>query len=236
MGKFSYVFYDLDGTLSKSAPGITRSVQYALDSIGIHEPDLKKLEVFIGPPLFMSFKQFCGFDDEMSARMVDKYREYYDKKGVYETEMYDGMEGLLAKEKEAGQVLAICSSKPYPRVLEVLGHLGITSYFTKVIGAPQEEYNSPKGKTAEHKVTLLANALKQWHAELSETEKGLSMEEFKSRCIIVGDRKFDILAGKENGIATAGVTFGYGTREELEQYGAGFVADNAGQLGEYLMA
>ena len=109
---FQYVLFDLDGTLTDPKTGITSCVQYALADAGIEEPDLDKLEPFIGPPLTDSFREFYGFDDEQIKRAIDKYHERFDEKGIFENEIIEGIPELLKALKDAGRRVSIASSKP----------------------------------------------------------------------------------------------------------------------------
>ena len=105
---FRYVLFDLDGTLTDPKTGITSCVQYALADAGIEEPDLDKLEPFIGPPLTDSFREFYGFDDEQIKRAIDKYHERFDEKGIFENELIEGIPELLKALKDAGRRVSIC--------------------------------------------------------------------------------------------------------------------------------
>ena len=78
MNSKKYIFFDLDGTLTDPMTGITRSVQYALKSYGIEEPDLEKLTPFIGPPLKDSFMKYYGFSEEKATEAIGRYREYFE--------------------------------------------------------------------------------------------------------------------------------------------------------------
>ena len=110
--EYKYLLFDLDGTLTDPKEGITTSVQYALQSFGIEEPDLEKLTPFIGPPLRDSFMHFYGFDEEQAERAVEKYREWFRPKGIYQNAIYPGIREMLSKLRESGKVLAVASSKP----------------------------------------------------------------------------------------------------------------------------
>ena len=99
---FQYVLFDLDGTLTDPKAGITSCVQYALADAGIIEPNLDKLEPYIGPPLTDSFREFYGFDDEQIKRAIDKYHERFDEKGIFENEIIEGIPELLKALKDAG--------------------------------------------------------------------------------------------------------------------------------------
>ena len=122
---FEYILFDLDGTLTDPKLGITSSVQYALRALGIEEPSLDKLEVFIGPPLTDSFREFYGLDEEQMITAVDKYRERFATQGIFENEIYPGIPQMLADLKAKGKKLAIASSKPTLFVEQILEHFEI---------------------------------------------------------------------------------------------------------------
>lgn len=130
-----YFLFDLDGTLTDPKVGITTCVQYALHSFGIEEPDLDKLEPFIGPPLKESFMDFYGMDEERAQEAVEKYRERFSDKGLYENEIYPGMAQMLQLLSEKGFRLAVASSKPTVYVEKILEHFGIRQYFKVVVGS-----------------------------------------------------------------------------------------------------
>ena len=130
-----YFLFDLDGTLTDPKVGITTCVQYALQSFGIQEPDLDKLEPFIGPPLKESFMEFYGMDGEQADEAVEKYRERFNDKGIYENEIYPGMARMLQILSGKGFRLAVASSKPTVYVERILEHFGIRQYFKAVVGS-----------------------------------------------------------------------------------------------------
>lgn len=132
---FEYILFDLDGTLTDPKLGITSSVQYALRALGIEEPSLDKLEVFIGPPLTDSFREFYGLDEEQMTTAVDKYRERFATQGIFENEIYPGIPQMLADLKAKGKKLAIASSKPTLFVEQILEHFEIGKYFDHVVGS-----------------------------------------------------------------------------------------------------
>ena len=185
MSRFTYCLFDLDGTLSASAPGITRCVQYALHCLGIEEPDLKSLETFVGPPLGDEFKRRYGFDDRTCAIAIDRYRERYRKAGIFECELYPGIQEMLQAQYEAGQKLAVASSKPEAFVKQIMEHFQIAPYFSAICGAPMDE----------------------------EKQGALA-----------------------NGVVPVGVTFGYGTREELEEAGCRLIAADSKALERILLS
>ena len=130
---FKYVLFDLDGTLTDPKEGICKSVQYALHRCGVEEPDIDKLEPFIGPPLKDSFALFYQFDQDTIEKAVAAYRERFSMVGLYENLIYPGIAEMLADLKEDGAKLAIASSKPTVFVEKIIDHFGIAEYFDAVI-------------------------------------------------------------------------------------------------------
>lgn len=142
---FDFVLFDLDGTISKSELGITRCVQYALESIGIHESDQAVLRTFIGPPLSTHFQEVYGVDEACAEKLLAKYRERYNTIGIYEAEMYEGIFDLLKTCFEKGIKLGIVSSKPKVYLDQLLKHFGIDAFFCEVLGpALQKKKRIPK--------------------------------------------------------------------------------------------
>ena len=227
--KFRYVLFDLDGTLSESAPGITKSVQYALSALGIDEPDLKKLETFVGPPLNVEFRRLYHFDDDTTEFAVMKYREYYTKNNaIFDCNMYPGTEEMLIACKEAGIRMAVASSKPHPFVIRILENYGILSYFDIVIGSGLDDEKRAAG--TDQKTFIVQTALEK----LRMLDACTDDESFRQSCSMVGDRSFDIIGAKENHVCAIGVTFGYGSKEELISSGADCIAHSMEELRKIL--
>ena len=127
---YKVILFDLDGTLTESGEGITKSVQYALDKLGKPEPDLEKLKVFVGPPLMEQFMKYADVDEETAKQAVVYYRERYTVKGIFENRPYEGVEELLDTLKSRGYILAVASSKPENFVKQILDYFNLTQYFT----------------------------------------------------------------------------------------------------------
>ena len=127
---YKVILFDLDGTLTESGEGITKSVQYALERIGKPEPNLEKLKVFIGPPLMEMFMQYAQIDEATAKQAVEIYRERYSVTGIFENAVYPGIENMLAQLEKKGYILAVASSKPEVYVRQILDHFGLTRYFT----------------------------------------------------------------------------------------------------------
>lgn len=206
------ILFDLDGTLTDSGPGITKSVQYALAAFGIDEPDLENLNCYVGPPLLESFMNFAGLSREEAKKAIVKYRERYEKEGILENELYEGIPELLAYLKEQGKTLAVASSKPEKYVEKILEHFEIRSYFTVVTGSEMNETRTEKGEVIE------------------ETLRRLGAENSRSDVVMVGDRSYDVIGARENGLLCVGVSYGYGGREELEAAGAAKICDTPEEL------
>lgn len=218
---FNYILFDLDGTLTDPKLGITSCVQYALKAFGIEEPNLDKLEPFIGPPLKDSFMEFYGFNEEQTKTAIDRYHERFDEKGIYENEIYPGIPAMLESLKESGRRLAIASSKPTPLVERVLEYFNIKQYFDYIVGS------NPDG-TRSRKEEVVEEALRQMvPSELPQTER-------KAVVAMVGDRKFDIEGAKAHGLTSVGVSFGYAPEGELEQAGADYIVDTVDALYKVL--
>lgn len=208
---YKTVLFDLDGTLTDSGLGITNSAAYALKRYGITETDRKKLDRFVGPPLSDSFERFYGLSKKQSAEAIYVYREYYDTKGIFENEVYDGIPELLAKLKADGKKILVATSKPEPYAIKIMEHFGLSKYFDYIAGANMDETRSDKQE-------IIMYAL----SEVGVTDI--------SSVIMVGDREYDIIGAKKVGADSIGVTYGYGSRDELENAGATFIAENPSDI------
>ena len=204
---YQYILFDLDGTLTNSELGITTCVQHALKKFGIVVEDRTLLRPFIGPPLGESFQVYYGLSKEESQRAIEYYRERFSVKGLYENEVYDGVEKLLQTLKSCGKKLIIATSKPEKFTLMILEHFDLLKYFDFVAGATLD---GSRGEKAD----VIRYAL-----ELSGIED-------KSDVIMIGDRKFDILGAKENELKSIGVLYGFGDREELTEAGADYIVEH----------
>ena len=211
-----YILFDLDGTLTDPMEGITRSVQYALRAYGIEEPDLKALCPFIGPPLKESFMKYYGFPEDKAQEAIGKYREYFAVTGIFENQVYDGIEKMLRELKAAGRTLLVATSKPEEFAVRILEHFHLDGYFDYVCGASMDEKRVKKGE-------VIAYALET--AGIGDA----------SKAVMVGDREHDVIGAKENNMDCVGVLFGYGSRQELEAAGAWKTAVTVEELGEILL-
>ncbi len=136
---YKAILFDLDGTLTDSGEGITRSVQYALEKIGKPEQDRQKLNIFVRPPLLEQFQEYAGIDEEAAKKAVEYYRERYAPVGIYENELYPGVLEMLAGLKARGYRLGVgASSKPENFVNKVLEYFHMEAYFEEIVGSKPE--------------------------------------------------------------------------------------------------
>lgn len=206
---YKYVFFDLDGTITDPYEGITACVKYALLQFGI-QAEQKELLSFIGPPLKDEFMRRFSMSEKDAEEAVVWYRKRYPNEGIFECELYDGIREFLEKLSRE-HTLVLATSKPLVFAERILEHFDIKKYFTHIVGATFD------GRLSE-KSGILAEALRVSDAPLDES-------------VMIGDRLFDTEAGVLNGIASIGVTYGYGTRAEHEE--AVFVADSVFDLAEF---
>ncbi len=208
-------FFDLDGTLTDPAIGITNSIMYALKSYGIEETDREKLYPFIGPPLVDSFQRYYGFTEEMGYEATRRFQEYFREKGLFENRVYEGIPELLKGLREKGAKVVLATSKPEEFALRILEHFDLIQYFDFVCGASMDE------KKCFRKEDVLSYALETSGAKPENS------------CMI-GDRKFDMEAAKGFGMEAIGVLYGYGDREELTLAGADRICQSVEELKKEL--
>ncbi len=216
ISKYSAVLFDFDGTIADTGRGIFNSIQYAVEQLGLEPLDNATLRRFIGPPIYDSFKRELGLDDEKSDFAVKKYREKYSESGIYELDLYDGILPLMNNLKENGIKIGIASSKPQNFIIRLVDFLSIGELID-FISAPSAD-DTPQSKTS-----LINNA-----AEALNISKG--------KIIMVGDRYFDINGANGAGVKSIGVTFGYGSEEELKNAGATHIAGCAEKIADIIFA
>jgi phosphoglycolate phosphatase len=208
---FEYILFDLDGTITDSGEGITKSVQYALKSFDISVDNLEDLNKFIGPPLKDSFKKYYNFDDEKAELGLKKYREYYADKGIFENNLYDGIVELLDTLVKNNKKIILATSKPEVYAKQILKYFKIDKYFNFVAGSDFEETRVKKGDVIKYAL------------------EGAKVSEL-SKVIMVGDREHDIIGAKENNIKSIGVLYGYGDVVELTQARAEYIVKTPKEL------
>lgn len=205
------ILFDLDGTLTDPKIGITRCIRHALTELGHEPPDRDALEWCIGPPLRHSFGTLLdSTDNDLLEQAVRLYRQRFAEVGLFENHVYDGIPEALAELRRQGYRLFLATSKPRIFAEQILDHFALTGFFDTAHGSELDGSLTDKPSLVRH---ILAT-------------EGLHPDQ----TMIIGDRKYDILGGKANGIRTGAVTYGYGTREELETERPDLLFDSPEQL------
>ena len=217
MKDYTYLLFDLDGTLTDPAMGITNSVAFALARFGIQNKDRKQLYPYIGPPLVNAFMEFAGLSHEDAQKALGYYREYFAPKGIFENKPYEGIIETLRKLKMAGKRLLVATSKPEPYARRIIEHFGMADYFEFVAGASMDEVRVKKEDVIRYAFESI----------------GVSGE---VSALMIGDRRHDIEGAAKNGIDSMGVLYGYGSREELEEAGATYLAESPVNIAELILS
>lgn len=212
--KLRALLFDLDGTLTNPGTGITNSIIYALEKYGI-KAERSSLYRFIGPPLRHTFMNHFGFSRERAEEAVSFYREYFEKRGMFENELYDGIPELLRMLHGRGVKLVVATSKPEFYAKQIIRHFGLDTYFSSVTGSGMDGSMTSKSE-------LIAHIL---------DSGGLS----RDCTAMIGDRQYDIDGARVNGICAIGVRWGYAEEGELEGSGADFIVQNMEQLTNILL-
>lgn len=208
------ILFDLDGTIIDSEEGVTRSVQYSLQKMGIEENDLQKLRVFIGPPLIDSYMRWYGFSEEQAKECIRFYRERFQVTGYQECLLYPYVKEILAHLKDRGYAVGLASSKPEEFCISILEMLKIADHFDVIAGASMD------GKIGE-KAQVLNEAMKRFHIQPEEA-------------VLIGDTRFDAAGAAEVHMPCIGVSYGFGTKEELLENGCAAVFDSLEEVEKYL--
>lgn len=206
-----HVFFDLDGTLTDPKEGITRCIQHALHEMSFEAPPADELTWCIGPPLLGSFERLVGA--ARAAEGLALFRERFSTIGWQENVPYPEVHEALARLVEAGRSLYVATSKPHVYATRIVGHFNLQSYFTQIFGSELDGTRADKSE-------LLAYALAQTQAR---------------DAVMIGDRSHDMVGAVDNAIPGIGVTYGYGTRKELEQAGAHHIVNSPRELADLLL-
>ena len=204
------VIFDFDGTICNTGEGIMKSAKYALDTFGVPCGKWEELSFFIGPPLLVTFQEKFNQEVSQASELVKKFRERYGKQGIYESALYDGVAELISSLKADGMKLAIASSKPEKYINELLERFGVAGFFDVVCGVSFTA-------DCESKQSIIARAL-----------NGLGVSNEEALC--VGDKFYDIDGAKANHIKSVGVLWGYGSKFELIECSADFIAEKPGDI------
>ena len=211
--RYSTILFDLDGTLTASAPGIIASLEFALKECG-HTPPENMLR-FVGPPLWYSLKEFCGIEGDEAERVISCYKERYTRRGMFENSVYEGVMEALESLFQRGYTLGTATGKYELYARRITDHFGLSPYLAGVFG-------SEKDKGRVEKADIIGYAL---------SELGISD---KSTVLMVGDRSYDAEGAKKAKVDCMGVLWGYGSKEELESAGVRYIASTPAHMLEIL--
>lgn len=216
--KWKYLLFDLDGTVTNSKEGILNCVKYAYEAAGLPVPEEKTLLRYIGPPLVDSFQEVAGMTRQEAEQATQKYRERYSVTGLFENQVYEGMDETLRSLKREGFQIALATSKPEEYSVRILEHFGLSDCFDEVVGSMLDGRRNRKAEV------------------IQEVFRRMNISQEEKQCtIMIGDRKHDILGAKECGIASLGVYYGFAPAGELEEYGADYVLQRVDQILPFFM-
>ncbi len=208
----AHIYFDLDGTLTDPYEGITRCILYALDSLGFPHPSEEYLHSCIGPPLYDTFPELVGKDRTLEA--IDLYRERFVDVGWQENEPYEGIIDALRTIHDAGHTLFVATSKPHVHAKKIVDHFGMRQFIEEVYGCELDGTHSNKAELLEYAIARNATAVNR---------------------TMVGDRKHDLIGAVANAMRPIGVSYGYGSVEELTVAGAAEIAGTPLDLPEIIL-
>lgn len=212
--KQKHILFDLDGTIVRSDPGITKGVQKSLEYFGIYEK-IEELKKFVGPPMVESYTEFYNLTLEQYEKALSIFHAYYKTVGIFECELYEGIEEMLQILSKDNK-LYIATSKPETEAKRVIDHFGLNKYFT-FIGGADGDFNTKRAtKTAVIEYVLESNGIMD-----------------KSSAIMVGDKSHDIVGAFNAGLKSVAVLYGYGTVDEFEA--ADYIVKNVQDLRDMFL-
>ncbi len=208
---YKYVIFDLDGTISNPLEGLKNGFRYAFEKMDLKNIDESILNSFVGPPLQDSIKKHFFQEEDKIWQTVAHFREYYGVKGLYENTMYEGIRELLEDLKREGRDLFVATYKPQQYAEKILEHFGIKHLFDSIHGVSINTHDVGK-------------------EVLIERILGEIKGHNKKDVVMIGDTPFDIVAGKKMSVATIGLTYGFGTRMDIENHQPDFIANSVAEL------
>ena len=210
---YQTILFDFDGTVFDTGEGIMKSVQYAAESFGYHEPELEALRCFVGPPLRGQFMKRYGVDAGTAEQMVAKYRERYSVQGLNECSVYPGVPELVRELRAMGRNVAIATGKPTAFTRSILERAGYGGLFDRVLGSEFDGTRSQKREV------------------IAELLDGYGHE----GAVMIGDRDNDVLGARACSIPCIGVAWGYAEPGELLGAGAISLVETVDELKKLLI-
>lgn len=220
---YDILFFDLDGTLTDSSDGITKSIQYALREMGLECENRESLKKYIGPPLSVSFRDYFDAPEDID-RAVRLYRQRYNEVGWKENRPYDGIAEALSELKKQGKKIYMATSKPEHFAKRIAEYFQLAEYFEEICGATTDGVRNTKQE-------VVAYALELAKIPMGSGGKIADAEQV----LMIGDRHHDVEGAGAFGIRTLGVTYGFGSREELLGCGAVAAVDTPEEIVRYVL-
>lgn len=211
MRKYDCILFDLDGTLTESGVGVRMSIEHTMRVLGLPCPDLSDYTLYIGPPLEDTFRGLCAVPEALVQTAMQTYRDHYDEVGMANNRVYDGVLGVLDALRAEGCKLAVCTSKNEPVAEKVADELGLRAHIDAVCGSSLDGARKAKADLIPYAMAALGCG-------------------DKSRAVMIGDTWFDAEGAQLAGVDFIGVSYGYGTREGMERYGAVGFADSPEEI------
>ncbi|MCI1985178.1 MAG: HAD hydrolase-like protein [Lactobacillus sp.] len=206
------LFFDFDGTIADSEPGILHSIKYMVAKMQLPALSDPQYRTFIGPALNASLKRYYP---QLSPAEIKQailyYQELYSREAIFEVALYPGIKQALTTLQRSGYQLNIASAKPEPMVARLVAHFELGHFFNGIYGATLDE------SVRSTKAAVLAYGLAQSGAD-------------RQTSVMIGDRDTDMLGGYENHVPTLGVTYGFGDWQELTQAHASAVITSPSEL------
>ncbi|MGN0615722.1 HAD hydrolase-like protein [Ruminococcus flavefaciens] len=211
---FDTLLFDLDGTLTDSTEGIVRCLEYALERMDFDIPE--DTNKFLGPPLYRSFAEFCGMNEEQVNEAVRIFRERYSTVGLFENRVYEGVPEMLKRLRDGGKRIMVATSKPEVYAVRIFDRFGLSQFFEIVGGANINGTRNDKDEVIEY---VLEKA-------------GISD---RSSVLMIGDRRQDVIGAHKTGLKCMGILWGFGSIEELTEAGADFIAETPEKAADMLL-
>jgi phosphoglycolate phosphatase len=214
--KYQNILFDLDGTLTDPCEGITNSYIYAVNKLNLTEDNPASIKNYIGAPLHSYFELKHGFikTDELMTG-VKYYRKYYGEKGLFECRLYDGISSLIEQLYTNGKYVFLITSKPSFYAEKILQHFKLLKYFKEIFGSDLDAFNKSKEE-------LIQNLFNEHSID-------------RDSAVMIGDRKFDVIGAKHHGIDSIGVTYGYGSEEEIKEAEPDYTANSIREINDILL-
>lgn len=214
---FDHIFFDFDGTIMDTSPGIYDSFDRVIAHYNLDYPR-SEYDRMIGPPLRESFGNILNLPESEIRNAIKVYRDYYSTEGMYNARLYDGVVELIENLRKSGKKIYTATSKPELFTRRILEKYELDHLFDFIGGSDLEERGRVEKKDV---VEYVVNTRK--------------LSDNKEKCILIGDRKYDVVGAHEAGIKCAGILWGFGSREEFESCGADFILETPSDVETFLL-